>query len=483
MAETLDHTIEKFQVSVNCSDQKTGFVLKDQLAGRLRNDFIPEITAVFNAYCGKRLDFLQLQNVNITIDADKNWDTPSLLKQLREQLQSELAERDWVTVENRNTKNQQILTGKERQVKAFVHFLQTGRLPWYFADGEKLDFDQIANAELPVDIFRKTETRRRLIYQFLGETAWLSSILKMTLRKNRSQPESTAAVQAFWNLLKLIRSKTRKEFSAVRLFNFLVDEKPSELLEAVQEVIEKEHIALDKFIAEWLPQLNEFTRLNFALSENITATASPKIIINKTSFETRSEEISPRITRSGLEFKSQDQFTDDLFDSKQPESLFISNAGLILLHPYLGKFFQEAGLLISKNTINPQRLDYAVHLLHFLATGNEQPREEQLTFEKYLCGVTEELAVRREIKLSKKHQRESEALLEAVIGHWSALRNTSVAGLRGQFITRKGKLLLASQHDKLFVERVTADVLLDKIPWGIGLVKLPWLEKLIYVNW
>jgi hypothetical protein len=33
------------------------------------------------------------------------------------------------------------------------------------------------------------------------------------------------------------------------------------------------------------------------------------------------------------------------------------------------------------------------------------------------------------------------------------------------------------------VEKKGYDILLDYLPWGLGLVKLPWMNKPIYVLW
>ncbi len=35
----------------------------------------------------------------------------------------------------------------------------------------------------------------------------------------------------------------------------------------------------------------------------------------------------------------------------------------------------------------------------------------------------------------------------------------------------------------LRVERVSYDVVLDRFPWGLGWVKLPWMEAPLYVEW
>jgi hypothetical protein len=125
----------------------------------------------------------------------------------------------------------------------------------------------------------------------------------------------------------------------------------------------------------------------------------------------------------------------------------------------------------------------AVHLLHFLASGTENPPEYQLTFEKYLCGMGLLSPVPRFIHLSEAMKEESEKLLRAAIGHWKALKRTSPAGLREGFLQRPGKLLLDDFQHRLIIESKAHDVLLNYLPWGYGIIHIPWLKQPLIVDW
>ena len=74
-------------------------------------------------------------------------------------------------------------------------------------------------------------------------------------------------------------------------------------------------------------------------------------------------------------------------------------------------------------------------------------------------------------------------LLEAVLRHWTALRNTGTDGLREGFLLRSGKVQHTKNGLQLDVERLAQDVLLARLPWGYSTVKLPWLEPLLTVSW
>ena len=49
---------------------------------------------------------------------------------------------------------------------------------------------------------------------------------------------------------------------------------------------------------------------------------------------------------------------------------------------------------------------------------------------------------------------------------------------------RPGMLAVDADGDWLLrVEARTVDILLDQLPWGVSLVKLPWMDRLLRVEW
>jgi hypothetical protein len=63
------------------------------------------------------------------------------------------------------------------------------------------------------------------------------------------------------------------------------------------------------------------------------------------------------------------------------------------------------------------------------------------------------------------------------------MKKSSAALLQNEFFQRPGKLVVSDFDYTLTVERKAQDILLDKLAWGIGLIKLPWKEKFLFVNW
>jgi hypothetical protein len=166
--------------------------------------------------------------------------------------------------------------------------------------------------------------------------------------------------------------------------------------------------------------------------------------------------------------------------SEAAEGIYINNAGLVLLHPFLPKFFENLSLTAGKKL---QQVERALCLLHFLATGQDTAPEYELVLPKILCNVPLLFPVETHTALSAAEKEEALALLSAVIRHWNALRNTSPDGLRGTFFVRAGKISLRENDWLLQVEPQTWDILLEQLPWGIGMIKLPWMDRLLHVEW
>ena len=161
----------------------------------------------------------------------------------------------------------------------------------------------------------------------------------------------------------------------------------------------------------------------------------------------------------------------------------IKHAGIILLSPFIKSFFTNLQLLNGKEWKNKDAQYKAVHLLKFLSTGEQKTFEYNLILEKIMCGLNIDEPIPLEILLEEHETNEAVSLLESVIEHWKAIKNTSVNGLRESFLKRDG-LLTKKENDWLLqVERKTLDVLVDSIPWGFSTIAFSWNENLIFVEW
>lgn len=170
------------------------------------------------------------------------------------------------------------------------------------------------------------------------------------------------------------------------------------------------------------------------------------------------------------------------FPSPEKE-IFISNAGLCLLAPYLITFFKEIGLTTGNVFIDKLKQQHAIYLLHWIAAREADPTEDQLLFPKLLCGWPLLMPCIKTIDFDEKEKDECEELLSSVIQNWPVLKKTSPDGLRESFLQRAGKLMEEEQQFVLQPEHQSIDLLLDYIPWTFRTILLPWMKKPLIVEW
>ena len=173
-----------------------------------------------------------------------------------------------------------------------------------------------------------------------------------------------------------------------------------------------------------------------------------------------------------------------LSPEEEVNGIYINQAGLVLLHPFLTNYFRAVGLVEENAFCHDLAQQTAIYLLHYLATGQTSAPEYELVLPKLLCGWPLNEAISPDIYPPEEAFSEAEELLQTVINYWEALKNTSPDGLREGFLQREGKLTrMGDQQWKLQVEQVAIDVLLGRLPWGVSMVKLPWMDELLTVEW
>lgn len=170
-------------------------------------------------------------------------------------------------------------------------------------------------------------------------------------------------------------------------------------------------------------------------------------------------------------------------DEAAENEYFVNHCGVIILHPFLHTYFNELGLTEKGKFKDTNSQHRAVLLLHWLATGEQTVAEFELVLPKLICAVDFAEPVPNQIELSGQEKEESESLLLSVTRHWEPLRRTSIEGLRQSFFHREGKLIRSENGWILRVEQKTIDILLNRLPWGIGTIKLPWMRYTLNVEW
>ncbi len=346
----------------------------------------------------------------------------------------------------------------ENLTDVFTYFLKTGSLPWYFRLKEGSTLEEEMGAILEAagkgkgsdsqflklkEILSDHIAIKRLVSQFTHP--FLSGLLKLLSPEISSITMSIFSRADKDSLLPEIRNEFRRCLFESAFNYSTVSERPTELGLIIQ-------------VAGILP-----ARLNS---------------IAEISGIVQLSRISPGIL-TGL--RQNGKTNSDYLHVGEKESLYIDNAGLVLLHPFLSRFFETLHISKNEEITSPAR---AIKLLHFLATGQTSAPEYLLVLPKILCGVPVFAPVTIDEIMNDNESDESMALLTAVILHWSALRNTGPDALRETFLKRRGKLYMESGKEwVLKVESQTFDVLLGQLPWGIEHIKLPWMKQMLRVEW
>jgi hypothetical protein len=174
-------------------------------------------------------------------------------------------------------------------------------------------------------------------------------------------------------------------------------------------------------------------------------------------------------------------------DEDSEAGLLLPLAGLVLLHPFLPRLLQGLGLAMPGTATRPLSVDSlqrALPLLHALATGGDEVQEFELGGAKLLLGLDPGRPLPFPLQPASTAERaEADALLDAAIDHWPALRGTGREGLRTSFLQRRGLLRRGDGGPVLTLQSEPFDLLLNTLPWGLGLVKLPWMPEPLHVEW
>ena len=182
------------------------------------------------------------------------------------------------------------------------------------------------------------------------------------------------------------------------------------------------------------------------------------------------------------QFEAQmEKFEDD--DTPALESIYINNAGLVLLAPYIPRYFDMLGLLEKNKFKSREEAERGVHLLQYLLNESTNSYEYQLVLNKLLCGVDAGVPIARGIDITTEEKEASMSLLKGVIGNWPILKNTSIEGFRESFLLREAHLQLKNDSWQLQVQSKAYDMLLDSLPWSYSTIKLSWMKRPIQVDW
>jgi len=496
MKEIDAHSIQKVSVDIYSKSVENARSIEKNISSFIQ-DYIMPLIATYLDELEKELQIesLQIPQINISLDLlEDDFLDPKIIQrafmnQFKEVLSKEISSKGLLNFQKMPADGSAIdtdldlfssfkkdgdeilvLNPLESILKSWIYFLENGNLPWWYSKAkarETFNWGKIkplvtkyfSDGKM-LKNFQHSPFFDRVISQYsvedLGELVWMVIARKSFIQKTQ-----------YLQINERLEKDKRLVFYRCIIALSLFEELNSRRETIINLYFSKVDVAERKIVEEIFREVIKFDDIN---ERKKVAPSVFQLLENK-------EQLSAEIPKDIRE--RSEKIEIDTTDSN--EGYYISNAGLILLHPFLKAFFIDCELLDEKGQLI--NAEIAVHALYYLSTKKEQPFDFELVFEKYLVGIPISQPVLREIILTEEIKGKTEKLLNALKVNWKRLGNTGLETIRNEFINRRGKLVFEENSNRLFVERKAQDVLLDGVPWNLSLVKLPWQKKHLLVDW
>lgn len=489
MAHLNRHRIQRQVVELSLGEGFPTHSTQDVFARAFQEELLPELNAVFDRIAdATRLLRLDRMEIDLGTIASSDW-----RPELRRRLGAELAERlAAYRPEPRAADEAPSAPGAAEPLRQFLYFLRHGRLPWWGEReaaqwGENLSEEMLGSQALRALLLAESDARWRFIDAF--DDARLGSIVArwsgvphaaelpaLLAPANASAQASHRWRRGFWRQVMDAVLENVLPARGVELLRTLLlaranphGDSPSAPASTERrgapDATAPDESLVDRLPAPWSGWLSEAQRPEMPPepAHGVRAKAADDRVIPLASARAKSRE-----TRGPLK---QDE-----------EAIYLPGAGAVLLHPFLEMLFRDRGLLAGHDFRDEEARERAVNLLGLLTFGQDQVAEYDLVTAKLLCGFDLERPVSPAL-FDDDDKRAGDELLGAVLKHWTALRSSSRDWLRAQFFLRDGKLERVDEGFRLTVERRAQDVLISRLPWGLGVIGFPWLKEKIFVHW
>ncbi|QKJ61851.1 contractile injection system tape measure protein [Flavobacterium sp. M31R6] len=485
------HLIQQHTMDISCASTDFGKEVQNVVAALLEKELYPKLELLLNLYSFQNYTW-KIDKLEITLPplSKKKWKEEIVTHSLEQiefylKMHFENFEQNPSIIEN----SEIVFTKNSILESLFFDFLQKGILS---ENGLIKNLEElIASVEVNEsfiqklkDLFIKNpkalirfilafseEFKTKIVTQIDDSQSELITVLQFALASKANSFPGKAienwiefmAWQFYFFKEKMISNSTL--YNTVKTITSQYWDIESDYLLILKELLitekglHKKYILLQKndFIAFWNIFLNTLDSLN-SKEESVSEEINTSEIKKKTKLETP--------------------------DSKTQNMIYVKNAGLILFHPFLKSLFEQ--LELTKNDIWTSKMSQhkAILLTQFLISGETKIGENELVLNKILCGFPIENVVNTQLEITPKEIEKCESLLNAVIEHWKILGDTSVAGLRETFLQREGKILFTENEKlELWVKQEGVDILLAQLPWGIEMIKTPWMEDFLQCYW
>lgn len=178
--------------------------------------------------------------------------------------------------------------------------------------------------------------------------------------------------------------------------------------------------------------------------------------------------------------RNEEEYLDEI--KKLPAGM-TRYGGLALLGPFISGLFSVLKLVNEKEFISDEARNKAIFLLHYLATGKTKAPEFELSLHKLICGMKITDTVPRKVNLTAAEKTEAGLFLDDIAEQWPTLQGSSGEAMRNTFMRRNGIIEKKENAWLLRVERNPMDIMLDTLPWSLSIIKMPWMQQALYVEW
>lgn len=511
-----NHIIANQVLELTTGSRQHVHALQQDFSKLYWNELLPLINSVFDEVAGTheyiRIDRMEIDLGNVCI-GNYGQMKDRLRKKLKEELQQQAAEVHHQSAQSRASKENRpsVRTGADAEIDLLITFIETGRLPWWAPAARSLSIVTLTKTLIEkqpqalvnalASSMQRDRCLERVIHQFPNSI--LTDIIQLL---KPGLPEMVAklhddlmSLHERMQLLPLSKSGFRLLLwkHAFRLAFSENDTSHSDfshrggvsrarayaftLLDAIAR-LHQEATADNK---EWIDTVEEAMALQVRSGYSFKSKSIRKIVQDWSRLKTevvRSPSTDPMPeSRDANQLEKPRPLRTN--NDSETDAVSVSNAGLVLLWPYLPTFFEGLGFVESKSFVTNDSAKRAALMLQYLMTRETAMPEYDLVLNKLLCGLDVDEPLPATLDVTSSEADECTHLLNVVADRWEALKGTSGEGLRQTFLIRDGILRRHNQVWKLTVARTAVDILLDKLPWNISMIRLPWCKQMLYTEW
>jgi hypothetical protein len=477
----MQHIIKKQVFELIIDKRLNAYHIQEQVSRRFWNEVIPVMQQVFDSKSVGEEDVTTIDRIEIDLGfiPAGEIDTEKWVAGLKEKMEKLL---DGLDISGSRVHKMVSIPGGISVLKQWIFYMQRGYLPWntiklnddwYRQVLEVLAVDFESVAELRKIILREDQSVRRIVSQH--DEKFLENLIGIMTSENHGN-----LVEAIHEMILLSRFACNQSGKpALWSDKSLRQRYWSRVLKyaAVQDHIRADRL-IELFVSAVIFEIPLLSRIPDRILSRLSVTRAFAERFSGELRETGQEESknqlknrkrdSPEedkdknaVTKDGTETDEQLLSVTDPENKKPGESvsgnleeqeLFppkrmtsppdedgieVSNAGLVLLHPFLKTGFGRLNLLENGQFKNLRAQETAIYFLHYLGTGSKKAEDHELVVPKIICDFPLKEVPDADIELTDDACQEADDLLDSAIGQWNILKDSSRAAFREGFLQRR----------------------------------------------